>query len=264
MTLGDHMAQVQLKLDRADKHIGDLERATVAFTESHPYRVVPKHDPDTGQYIHKPELLRPIPQEIALVAGDAIHNLRSALDHMIGRFAIAADINDSQREALIEKTAFPTAKTEANYIKEVQAKAGFGPEALSKKLLGYKCYSGGDNTLYALHQLDIIDKHRALILGFASIGAIRMLLIPGDPESEIIGLTRPNSGLNRADKSKGMVLDEPHPDLKFDIKVSLNEAGPLDRREIAYAVGVLATLTSKIVRDLKPVLRAFINAGGRV
>src|SRR6266516_6097136 len=73
---------VWLKVSRAKQHIGELEAAIIAFHETSPYQVVTVDDPQTGKRVAmiggEPA---PIPHEIPLILGDAVHALRSSLDH---------------------------------------------------------------------------------------------------------------------------------------------------------------------------------------
>src|SRR5882762_8309674 len=70
----------RLKVERAKKHIEDLQAAIVALEDT--YRATVEQHPDaTGQsLIHEfPEIENAF-EDLSLIIGDAIHNLRSALD----------------------------------------------------------------------------------------------------------------------------------------------------------------------------------------
>jgi len=49
------------------------------------------------------------PEDLALIAGDAIHNLRSALDHIAWELVAAGSSEPNHR------TQFPVGKTQASY-----------------------------------------------------------------------------------------------------------------------------------------------------
>src|SRR5918995_3001656 len=80
----DRLAGVRLKIERARKHIRDLETETSAYLNSspHPYQLRAEDDPATGDEVYRVRVLFPIPESIPLIVGDAVHNLRSALDHL--------------------------------------------------------------------------------------------------------------------------------------------------------------------------------------
>jgi hypothetical protein len=66
----------RLKVERARSHIDALATEISRFSHSSPYLVVIE---DSG-----PKLKRtsPIPGPVFTILGDAVHNLRSALDHL--------------------------------------------------------------------------------------------------------------------------------------------------------------------------------------
>ena len=72
----------RLKLQRADKHISDANAAVAVLKNS--YSSVIEVDPKTRtqSITYKCDNLIGHVNEIALITGDAIHNMRSALDHV--------------------------------------------------------------------------------------------------------------------------------------------------------------------------------------
>jgi len=82
-------ASVRAKLDRAQKHIDDLLADIAAFDARDPYSIVQNHNADlTEHYLHL-RLAEPFPAYLwGCILGDAIHNLRSALDHVVYAIAI--------------------------------------------------------------------------------------------------------------------------------------------------------------------------------
>jgi hypothetical protein len=72
-----------LKLDRAEYHLNDLYTEIGRFIDDKPYDIVRvpecrKH-PDCWRYILRTRAVDP---SCALILGDAVHNMRSALDHL--------------------------------------------------------------------------------------------------------------------------------------------------------------------------------------
>src|SRR5260370_40746829 len=82
MPAAEKLIGVRDKTEWAKKHIVYLNEAIQSFLKSDPYHVAPKGDPNTGQLRYYVTHAEPAPASIALVAGDAIHNIRSALDHL--------------------------------------------------------------------------------------------------------------------------------------------------------------------------------------
>jgi hypothetical protein len=80
----DHFASSRLKVERGKKHIDEINRLLHDFAKSDFYGLAIEHNAnarlnflcievDQSGFPH---------DEIALVIGDAVHNLRSALDHL--------------------------------------------------------------------------------------------------------------------------------------------------------------------------------------
>jgi hypothetical protein len=89
MTLDERLVLIRAKVERAKKHLSDLEVARDRFIETKPYVILPERNPQTGDHIFKITDITVPPAEIGLIAGDAIHNLRSALDHLAWQLVLA-------------------------------------------------------------------------------------------------------------------------------------------------------------------------------
>lgn len=159
-----------LKIERAKGHIVQmdariqlLKRSDVATVEINPEfgNEVIKHDITDRQAF----------QDVALIAGDAVHNLRCALDYSwievmtqiapkaIGRFAkfpvysTREELEAALREKEIHKAA---------------------PRLFNMMLTKIRPYARGDYAIWPIHRLDIRDKHRLLIpvILYSSISGI--------------------------------------------------------------------------------------------
>src|SRR6476619_1299435 len=78
------LTSVDEKIKRSKEHINNLKQRIDRFDKGQPYEMIEQSNPE------RPEnrqgilrILRPIPPGIPLAAGDAVHNLRSALDHLV-------------------------------------------------------------------------------------------------------------------------------------------------------------------------------------
>ena len=103
------------------------------------------------------EYEKPVPTELATIIGDAIHNLRSTLD------ILASDVvrlNGQSNQGVY----FPFAQRAADLDRQIKDKKfnRAHPDAV-KLLRSFKPYPEGNKLLRALHELDIQDKHQALI-----------------------------------------------------------------------------------------------------
>jgi hypothetical protein len=145
------------KIDRARKHADDLDAEVTAFWATEPCEV----ETPTGSGSYRVTRMEALPESVPLIAGDAAHNIRSALDH----FACAA-VPRPDRE-----TAFPVwnasgrpVPTAAQWRKAVERRLAGASPGLIAALLELEAWkTGRDSLLWAIHELDRVDKHRLLI-----------------------------------------------------------------------------------------------------
>ena len=156
MTTEKKLIGIRAKIERANNHLSDLDAACRAFCDTQEDQVSSSVNPNTGELTYYGPPDRDVPMEIAIVAGDAVHNLRSALDHLAYQLVLANG-NKPNR-----KTDFPIFKDASDYEKNcVERTEGMSQKALAR-IGEAKPYKGGNDTLWRLHKLDIIDKHRLL------------------------------------------------------------------------------------------------------
>ncbi len=80
----------RLKLERADEHLDALHRELRVFADSHADRPTLDYAFDGTWHIvvAGPLSDEPPPPHISLICGDAVHNMRCALDHMIWQLVL--------------------------------------------------------------------------------------------------------------------------------------------------------------------------------
>jgi|GEM_PF-4656055 len=160
------LKSVRSKIDRANLHFRDLK----AFAD----KILPANDGYTGppyEYdadrqhlsIFAP-VAAPIDQSFSLVLGDCIHNLRSALDHLVFQLAV---LNGKGGDAQT-KTHFPIFLTPDEFKKRTKKHVEpFISAAAFTAIEALQPYKTGDmdkDILWIISQLDIIDKHRLLVV----------------------------------------------------------------------------------------------------
>ena len=72
-----------LKLERGLSHLHNLNAKITAYVASQPLRWTTWGNRKAGWERHLIEQTIPIPEDFGLIAGDAIHNLRSAFDILV-------------------------------------------------------------------------------------------------------------------------------------------------------------------------------------
>ncbi len=166
----DRIILVKVKVERAKRHLRDL--AAEVPTLQHTTILTP--DPNTGVAPHPISLLHPnkfqrVPTlsfEVVAIAGDVVHNLRAALDHLAKQLVLvglrAAPPIQPLTEKELRQIEFPIAETLTKYESDKARKVkGMLPEAV-EAIDKLKPYKGGNDALWRIHELDNIDKHRSL------------------------------------------------------------------------------------------------------
>lgn len=166
--MSDLFNNSRLKVDRANKHIADLT-ATI-FSLQGSYTSTVEHHPKTRVVSLKYNSVEEcrLLGEIALIFGDAIHNLRTSLDY--AWFAAMHKINPAIAGRY---TKFPFRDTIKNLdaaLTERKINVA-APRLFDGILTDIKPYRGGNDSLRRLHDLDIADKHFLLtpVVSYSSI-----------------------------------------------------------------------------------------------
>jgi hypothetical protein len=146
---------VQLKIEWAEKHIDELERClAVCFHDVKPFQLAIKDDADKGESVLYVKRAQELPPTLPLIIGDAISNLYSSLDYL------ACELCGSDRAAFPISELVPTTKDQKErYEKQVCGMS----EDVRKIIKDMEPYRGSDNSLWTLHKLNNINKHRALL-----------------------------------------------------------------------------------------------------
>jgi hypothetical protein len=159
------------KVKRAQEHIGNLEKAFDRFIKTHPYTFHVGNDSDANTRGIEVRFGEAIPTMFSLILGDAIHNLRTALDHAAWEL-IGIDCGTQDRT-----TTFPVSRTQADY--EAACKGIKTLKDDTKKFfIALAAYPGGaGEKLYGLNRLDNADKHTILtpIIGMARVGHLEVI-----------------------------------------------------------------------------------------
>jgi hypothetical protein len=148
---------VRVKINRAKKHLTDLESSIKAFDALHPYSVIPDKKTTPGQEIHRFWLNVPIPDEWAAILGDCIHNLRSALDLLAVELVLDGGGTPG------DYTSFPIGSDYTHFrTSAIKRVSGASAQAI-ELICRLKPYRRENGTIWQIHRLDIADKHQLLI-----------------------------------------------------------------------------------------------------
>jgi hypothetical protein len=256
------------KVDRAKEHIGDLESAIRRFFESDPYKILIKDNPQSGQREWVVTDVAELPTSLALITGDAVHNLKSALDHLIWQLVIADGGKPDEM-----RTEFPIWGSEAKFEASKPGNAKGLSEGALKVLYGLKPYKGGNAALWLLSRLDIIDKHR-LVLAVGTtyeslqynLGAHIRAKAKGAPGQEKFAnapdLILPILPEGKYPVEPGVPVfsvplgDESHDDVKFRFGIALGEPEVPEGEPVIKVLGELTGFVHEVIDLFAPFIDA--------
>jgi len=166
----------RVKIKRANQHIRDLETCIDGLKKR---LVTNAHtDPNTGYEYIKCDFasgfdIDEVLDNISGIIGDAVHNLKSALDHVW--FETCSRLMPSTSWEKEKFPAFHTADGLKLALRKLQVHTS-SPNFYRFVVGQIKPYDGGDWAIRTVHKLDIRDKHRLLIpaIYYSSIGNIYM------------------------------------------------------------------------------------------
>lgn len=158
----------RVKVTRAHSHLAQLDGVVGEYFHSQPYAFSTTFNPKDKSHRVAIDLEEP-PITIAVIVGDCIHNLRSALDIM----AVELTVEGLKREGKEmsrtkrDETGFPIAADRARFDAKFPDNTKHWPDPAKELLQLLEPFKNGgqpvSRMLWDLHQLDIIDKHHLLV-----------------------------------------------------------------------------------------------------
>lgn len=148
----------RIKLNRASRVMLRLQRDKASYEERSPRTMETIKEGDMVNFVFR--VVEEMPDEIPALASAAIHNLRSCLD------SIAWDVSRKTKSTLPEtQITFTVRETKANLLStDVQKKIlRTGGKDWLDFINRISPCEDGNEVLWILHRLDIMDKHRDLI-----------------------------------------------------------------------------------------------------
>src|ERR1035441_2164922 len=163
MIADDRLRLICVKIERAEKHLDELEEAVLSLGEATFKLISFDSQPETGKPFLNVRPLNVYPPEIPAISGDVIHNLRSALDHLafhLVQIGITFGETPPEKWEDIQFPIFPSSESyEAGKGRRIQ---GARREAI-KAIDALKPYKGGNEPLWLLRRLDNTDKHSFIL-----------------------------------------------------------------------------------------------------
>ena len=232
-----------LKLRRAAEHITQLDQL---LRRTRPFFLVLKTNTQTGERTLGCERNHPIVDRIAVVCGDAIHKLCSALDHAYWEIVSPHCRTDRELRAIQFPFTSNASRLDNAIRQRMGHRAGTGFYCAIRRLVPYGDL-GGNLLLFLIHEFDVTDKHK--------------LLLPAVDESTLTFQWLESIDANNPWKGWGgsMTLSE-HADIKW-----INNSVPVDQLgtrvghyefkrmlDVPISVVIPITLQGNIVMKLPP------------
>ena len=153
----DPFGSPKLLLSNARKHIDNLNAAGNAFAETKPYASVCELDAETGEYVYKIRVTAPMPGNFALLAADALSNLKSVLDQ-----ALCASVAILRPSASLDGISFPFGRSKPQF--DAAEKVGCKKVAseIVTLIRSFQPYETGNAPLWLMNFLTKTNRHRML------------------------------------------------------------------------------------------------------
>lgn len=166
-------------MHRAKLHIEAVAQPIQRWLQSDAYTLAEHFEPKTGDHVLEAKITKPLGQDWPLIIGDAVHNLRSALDHIAYQLALDSYQAQHPGEAIPlghqRRIMFPVVATSNDpklsvddfYAQVIKGQLRYVPPEAAAAIEALQPYKrspsdpAGD-PLWIVNELDAIDKHRKL------------------------------------------------------------------------------------------------------
>lgn len=262
------------KIKRARTHLEALYEEIDAFNEPNPYEFVEKIDSEARKYEVRLKILREPPElEWGVLLGDYLHNLRCALDHLVGQLALLSG------HKIRHCNQFPIAVTEADYWQPKKEgeqshrdwRLTGVAEEYRKPIDLVQPYRAGDqahrDALFLLNRLSNLDKHRFIHPTWTMIAEVT--------EDNFDIVSTAGSGFADIETTHGVLEDGDkvltatfHGDPKVHLETNLTlDVGFGQRRDgrggiIAPGLGTILTRVQNIIRAYEAAFAAAHDTPG--
>ena len=231
---------------------------------TNPYDVVRQPNLKSGNIVYSVSKVVPVPASIRTIAGDAIQNLRTALDYLACGLVLA------NNHPLTKETGFPILK--GDFRSDIRKSTfdgkveGMRDEAINviKSLNPYK---GGDDVLWTINALNNIDKHRLLVAAGtfvfrynrAPLKRAINILNPEQLTQTLSDTLVPITGTFPLYEGQEILVDprdmEPDENVEFFFEVAINEPQEFPPAPLALVLRQSYRRVVEVVGMLIPFLR---------
>jgi hypothetical protein len=258
----DHPLQgCNAKLRRATDHLNTLNLEVTGFLDEKPYGFVGNFEAQRRQHVFRVRLARGAGERIAhigTVFGDMVHNLRSALDHLVYELV---RLNGQKPRGTVGFPIYDTEPKDGFACATVDALRGVGTHelALIEQLQPYNRLHYERLALSFVRRFDNQDKHRTLVGLAAAVMSVSEMPVGFVAERDIRlgGEYTVSAGRLLKDGAEifhmPAIATGPHPKVRMNGEPPLDIAFPLGPKLIRYdAIPPTAGEVFRVVRTLRP------------
>jgi hypothetical protein len=241
----------RLKIERAKQHIADLNANVEILRAGGVYVLRIHRDPRTGNEQIEAEITQVVSPSLGLIIGDAIHNLKTALDFTVNEVVFR------RLGAYDDFTRFPFRETRDELVKAVNGALVKRASTAVADFIVNKVnpYRGGNDPLWALHTLDILDKHR-LLLPVLNISFITGIVIKHSEGMHGLGhwaITGRRSSIQRLDGLKNCEIAN---DGEPTVLVFFDKGFPFEGKPVIPTLHQIADFVGGVVEGIEDVFFA--------
>jgi len=238
------LSAARAKLNWADRQIGVLDAEIQSFLKEKPYAISVDHpDAEPGIRYYVLDQTGQIPDIISTGIGAVIAPQRDSLDLLA---TALAKKNGATRP---NDVYFPISKSEAIFRESITSKKIRELSSLDRAAIeSLKPYQGGNDLLYALHALNVKNKHHDLLTIFSAPrdivetakegrggGYVRRFAIWGPSTSPYPG------------KPCIFYDADPEVELNIAVDVAFREVGPAHNKPVIATLREFSSLSNSIV-----------------
>ena len=262
-----------LKVERANKHLDDLKAAFAGFRDSKPYSIGVKTDPQTRQLVYYVKSIKEIPSSFALISGDVIQNLRTALDQLAYQlFLVGTKASQGDGRHIY----FPIGDSREKFNAALSSRtSGIRSDAITQFRALEPYRNGKGHKFWILERLNNTDKHRLLLTvgsryRSVNIGAVISHLAKQEAkkaawEPELQGAIgdfdlymMTADGLFPSKVGDELLRDlpnsEPNPKVGFAFELAIAETGVVNGEPLIETLEQLVKLVTETISKFQPLM----------
>lgn len=150
------MNDSEARIERAKELCDELKAEIERFWKIEPFTLFTEEV--EGIINVKVKVNSTVPNNWKVRVGEIIHHVRSALDLYIEELIVRNGSSPTKN------TGFPISKNEVEFNNSISSKLEGVDDEHINIIKNLKCFPGGNNVIWKLHNLDIEDKHHKLII----------------------------------------------------------------------------------------------------